>query len=62
MDGNDTPGALDAELLEVGGCHDAVGCDEGVGVEKGTPDDANYNNREAAAEDLGSPAADCATG
>lgn len=44
MDWDDTPGALDAELLEVGGRHDAVVCDERVGVEDGAADDTDYDD------------------
>jgi hypothetical protein len=52
MNGDDTPGALHAELLEKCGSHDAVVADEGVGVEEQAADDADYNDAEATTEHL----------
>lgn len=62
MNGDDTPGSLDHELLEEGGGHDAFVLDEGVRVEEGAADDADDYYGEAAAEDLGGPAAEGAAG
>ena len=56
MDGNDAPGALDAELLEESCCDDGVGGCEGVGVEKGAADYGDEDDAEASAEDLGTVA------
>ena len=53
MDGDDAPGALDAELLEEGGCHDTLVADECVGVEDGAADYGDEDYGEAAAENLG---------
>jgi len=62
MDGDHTPCALHAELLEEGGGDDGFAGRESVGVEEGTADDADDDDREAAAELLGEVAYDCATG
>lgn len=62
VDGDDAPGALDAELLEKGGGHDGVGADKGVRVEEGATDDAAADDAEAAADGLGEEADDGAAG
>lgn len=58
VDGDNAPGALHAELLKEGGGHDALVLDEGVRVEESAADDADYDDGEAAAEDLAGPAAE----
>ena len=62
MDGNHTPGALDAELLEEGCSDDRFGFHEGIRIEKGAAEDAHTDNAEAASEDLGAVAYRCAAG
>lgn len=52
MDGDDTPSALHAELLEEGGRDDALATDEGVWVQKGATKNGDDDDGEAAAEDL----------
>lgn len=51
MDGNDTPSALNTELLEEGSCDDGLGGGEGVGVKQGTTDDASHDDGETTTED-----------
>ena len=53
MDGDDAPGALDAELFEEGRGADGGGAGEGVRIEEDTADDRDDDDGEAAAEDLG---------
>ena len=62
VDGDDAPGALDAELFEEGGGHDFVAAGEGVGVEQGAADDGDEDDAEAATEDLGGIADDSSAG
>lgn len=52
------PSTLDAKLLEEGRCHDALGLDEGVGVEEGAAYDAHHDDCEATAKDLTRPTAE----
>ena len=52
VDGNDTPGALHAELLEEGCRDDALATDEGVRVQKGAAENGDDDDGEAATEDL----------
>lgn len=52
MDGDDTPGTLNAELLEEGGSHESGGGCEGVWVQQGSTNDADENDGKPAAEDL----------
>lgn len=53
MDGDDAPGALDAELFEESCGDDLFGGGEAVGVKEGTADEGDDDYGEAAAEDLG---------
>ena len=62
MDGDDAPGALDAELLKEGRRHDGLVGDEGVRVEEGSTQDRCDDDAEATAEDLGRIANAGATG
>lgn len=52
VDGDDAPGALDAELLEEGGGHDGGVVDKRVGVEQGAADNAAADDAEATADGL----------
>ena len=52
VDGDDPPGALDAELFEKGRGYDFGVADVRVGVEDGAADDGDDNDGEAPAEDL----------
>lgn len=56
MDGDNTPGALHAELLEEGGGDDAFVGDESVGVEQRATEDAHADDAEAPAENGGAVA------
>lgn len=58
VDGDDAPGALDAELLEKGGGHDGLVADEAVGVQQGAANDAAEHDAEAAADRLAAEADD----
>lgn len=60
MDRDDTPRALDAELLEEGGRHHSLGRHESIGVQQRTANNADKDDRKAATKDSTSPAADCA--
>ena len=62
MNGDDTPRALDAELLEEGGRGDLLGAREGVGVQQGAADDGDDDDTKAAAEDLAAVADQSAAG
>lgn len=62
MDGDDTPSALHAELLEEGRRHDGFGMHKGIGVQQGTADDGDGDDGEPAAKDLTRPAAEGTTG
>jgi len=62
MDGNHTPCALHAELLEEGSGDDGFAGRECVGVKQGTTNGADDDDGEAAAELLGEVAYDCAAG
>ena len=53
MDWNHAPGTLDAKLLEEGCGDDAFALDKGVRVQERAPDDADEDDAESAAEDLG---------
>ena len=61
VDGDDAPGALDAELFKEGYCDHLVGRSERVGVEQGASDDADEDDRESATEDLRQVANDCSS-
>lgn len=62
MNGDHAPGALDAKLLEEGGGDNGFTAGVGVGVEQGASDDRDEDYGEAATEDLGAVADDCAAG
>jgi len=62
VNGNNTPRALHAELLEEGGGDDGFAGGESVGVEEGAADGADDDDGKAAAELLGEIAYDCAAG
>ena len=62
MDGDHTPGTLDAELLEEGSGNNGFAAGVGVRVEQGASDNRDENNGEAATEDLGAVANDSAAG
>ena len=51
VDGDDAPGALDAELLEEGCGDDCVAAGEGVGVEQRAAEDAHDDDAQPPAED-----------
>lgn len=53
MDGDHAPGALDAELFEKGRGDDGFGAGECVRVQECPSDDADEDDAEAAAKDLG---------
>lgn len=52
MDGDDTPCALDAELLEERGGHDGFVSDEAVGVEERTAENAADHDAESSTDGL----------
>lgn len=52
VDGDDTPGALDAELLEKGGSHDGGVVHKGVWVEQGAANNAAADDAESTADGL----------
>lgn len=52
VDGNDAPGALDAELLEEGGGHDGGVVHESVWVEQAAADNAAADDAEPTADGL----------
>ena len=52
VDGDHTPGSLDAELFEERSCDDGFRGDEAVGVQEGGSDNADDDDGEPAPEDL----------
>jgi hypothetical protein len=60
VDGDDAPGALNAELLEEGRGDDGVAAGEGVGVQQRAAEDTHDDNAQPAAEDGRAIANECA--
>lgn len=62
MDGDDTPCALDAELLEKCRGNDGLSADESVRVEQSAADDAARNDADSATDRLREESDDCTAG